>query len=817
MASSLVVSCDGAGQIVLAAGQEVLVGRATTCDLVIGHPEVSGRHLRIRNDGRWLVEDLSSRNGTFLDAERVPSVVVSGAVTLHLARPGRGPRLTLHEADVGGPVAGAAPAEHHTVLRFDRRAPDETPADDGRPVRVRLVIGRARSCDLVVDDDLLVSREHAQVDVLGDGTARVRDLGSGNGTYVDGRRAEPELSLGAGQRLAVGNTVFRFDGGRVERVDLRGDVVFGVEGLVVGTDGARRLDEVSFWLAERSLLAVIGTSGAGKSTLLKAITGSEPADRGRVVYDGRDLYAHYGELRHRIGYVPQDDILHPQLTVAATLRYAARLRFSHDTTAAEREQRVQEVLRELGLEHRADLPVHRLSGGQRKRLSVGLELLPRPSLLILDEPTSGLDPGNERSLMRLLRQLADGGRTVIVVTHATESLHLCDRVLFLARGGVTSFFGPPTALADHFEVRDVADAFEKVDAVADPSALAVAYRASPHAAELRDRAAAGPAVSNGHGVSDGHSATGPDRRAGRRGGAVEAMRQLAIFTARYVRILAGDRRALLILGLQAPLIGLLMLAVFGSGHLDVAGRAGAPTPMAGNVLMALVLGSVYTGASNSVREVVKERSILRREQNFGVSITAYLLSKVVVLGALTLLQSVVLVALGVARQGGPSAPLVFGSGRFELVVSLAVCGLSAMALGLLVSALVSSADKAMTVLPVLLFAQFLLAGLIFPIDKPGLDQVSWLTSARWGLAAVSASADHPALRGCDAGEEAPAVEDGVAAPSCPRSWRHEAGTWWFDVGVLGLLTVGYLGLAHLAIARGDPAATLAKRATVRSG
>ncbi len=179
-----------------------------------------------------------------------------------------------------------------------------------------------------------------------------------------------------------------------------------------------------------------------------------------VLYDGRDLYRDYAELRQRIGLVPQDDILHAQLTVHGALSYAAELRFPQDTAKAERRARVDEVVRELGLEQRVHQPVHSLSGGQRKRVSVALELLTKPSLLFLDEPTSGLDPGMDRSVMHMLRGLADDGRTVIVVTHSVLSLDVCDRLLVLAPGGKVAYYGPPGDTLAFFGYEQWPEAFE---------------------------------------------------------------------------------------------------------------------------------------------------------------------------------------------------------------------------------------------------------------------------------------------------------------------------------------------------------------------
>jgi len=796
-------------------GEVLLVGRVPDAGIRFDEPDVSGRHAEIRMvDGAWMLVDLQSSNGTFAGPTRVGSWPVADGGEVCLGAPGSTARLLfalIDAADPGGSalpdLTAPAPAGAGTVLR----------AGGGGSESRELLIGRDPACEYRVTDDLLISRKHASLRLNGDGTGRVRDLSSTNGTFVDGVRARNELPIKAGQRITVGNSVFRFDGSALHLVEMSGAVAFAAHGLTVGTPPSVRLDRVSFWLPERTFLAVLGTSGAGKSTLLKAITGMDPAGEGRVIYDGRDLYASYGELRRRIGYVPQDDVLHPQLTVRATMEYGARLRFPPDVSAEERSRRVDEVLAELGLTERADLQVSRLSGGQRKRVSVGLELLTRPSLLILDEPTSGLDPGNERIMMGLLRQLADGGRTVIVVTHATESLHLVDRVLFLARGGVPVYFGPPGALPDHFEVRDYPEVFDQVDHHPQPTQLRERFLRSSFARELDSALGVDGSAPPGQAPPAAVGPAAVPSAAASSGGFV---RQTALLTGRYVRVLRGDRRSLAFLLLQGPLIAALMLAVFGSGHLDA---SGGPDPRAGNVLMALVLASIYMGSSNAVREVVKERAILRREQNFGLSAAAFLMSRVLVLGTVTVVQALLLVVIGTARQGGPNDALVLGSAKLELTISLALCGLSAMALALLISTMVSSADKAMTVLPVSLFAQFLLAGLVFPVDKPGLQQLSWITGSRWGLAAAGSVSDLSTLSGCgvvSAGtevppsvvEQYPALARWLAVPPCQTGWSHQAATWMGDLLALGLLTTAFLVGAWLMLVRGDPEQVLRKRA-----
>ncbi len=179
-----------------------------------------------------------------------------------------------------------------------------------------------------------------------------------------------------------------------------------------------------------------------------------------MFYDGRDLYEDYDELRLRLGFVPQGDVLHKELTVGETLEYAAQLRFSRDVGPIERRAQIELLLDQLGIARMTDVAVRRLSGGQRRRVAVAVELVSKPSLLFLDEPTSGLDPGNERALMMMLRELADDGRTVIVVTHSMRSIRLCDRLLVLAPGGRLAYFGAPQFAPAFFGCDDLQDVFQ---------------------------------------------------------------------------------------------------------------------------------------------------------------------------------------------------------------------------------------------------------------------------------------------------------------------------------------------------------------------
>ena len=442
------------GRRVVPPGSVFVIGRDEAADLQIVDPQVSRRHLVLRSGphGGWEAVDVS-RNGSFVGGRRLTRAPVHGSLAVSLGAEPGAPVVRLAEvspspdAAPSSPPQPAGPAASWAAERSARQG-RLSAVHDLRTRSLRLTVGRDEANDLVIAD-LLASRRHAELRREGDQWLLV-DLGSANGTFVNGRRVKRAV-LGSDDVVGIGHALLHLEGDRlVEHVDA-GDVSFRAEGLVVRTPkGKTLLRDVGFGLESKSLLAVVGPSGAGKSTLLRALTGFRPAEEGRVEYAGRDLYADYDELRHRIGLVPQDDILHPQLTVRRALQYAAELRFPDDVGAAERAQRVEEVVAELNLTAQADQTIDSLSGGQRKRTSVALELLTRPSLLFLDEPTSGLDPGLDKQVMQTLRGLADGGRTVVVVTHSVANLDLCDRLLLLAPGGSVAYFGPPQEALGYF-------------------------------------------------------------------------------------------------------------------------------------------------------------------------------------------------------------------------------------------------------------------------------------------------------------------------------------------------------------------------------
>ncbi|WP_055597904.1 ABC transporter ATP-binding protein/permease, partial [Streptomyces hirsutus] len=584
-------------------------------------------------------------------------------------------------------------------------------------------IGRAADNDLVIDD-LVVSRRHAELRALPDGTYEIADLGSHNGTYLNGGPVT-SAPVGPGDVVGIGHSALCLVGDELQEYVDTGEISLDVQDLTVAVDHGRRtlLDRVSFPVGEKCLLAVVGPSGAGKSTLLNALTGQRPADHGTVLYDGRDLYRDYAELRQRIGLVPQDDILHAQLTVRSALSYAAELRFPQDTAKAERRSRVDEVIRELGLEQRAEQPVHSLSGGQRKRVSVALELLTKPSLLFLDEPTSGLDPGMDRSVMHMLRALADDGRTVIVVTHSVLSLDVCDRLLMLAPGGRVAYYGPPEDALAFFGFEQWPEAFEAFERDRDRD-WAGDYRASPfHGRYIAD------ATAQPRQRTAGPVAVAPPPRPRSR------TAQLGTLVRRYAAALSADRTFLAIMIALPFVMGAMARALAG----------GTLTPStAMNALLILCVGAVLTGAANAVRELVKERPIHRRERAVGLSRSAYLMSKIIVLGTVTVLQAVVLtlVALLGVDLDAPGGEGVLMPPLVEITVAVALLGFTAMMLGLLVSALVRKEEVTMPLLVLLAIVQVVFCGALLKLDGvPVLEQLSWLVPSRWAFGAMAGTVD----------------------------------------------------------------------------
>ncbi|MGW5462957.1 FHA domain-containing protein [Streptomyces sp. NPDC003996] len=766
-APELVLETD-TGSTVMSPGHDYHVGRDPLSDIVLDDARVSWHHavLCCRHD-HWTLTDRHSTNGTYADGRRISEWGVRPGSVIRFGNPTDGPRAVL--ADAPRPAPDRPSAVSLPQLTGTFRRPSSV-----RPLPARSIrIGRAADNDLVVDD-LVVSRRHAELRAHGDGTYEIVDLGSHNRTYLNGRPVT-RAPMVPGDIVGIGHSAFCLVGDELQEYVDTGEISLDAQDLTVAVDGGRKvlLDRVSFPVGEKCLLAVVGPSGAGKSTLLNALTGQRPADRGTVLYDGRDLYRDFAELRQRIGLVPQDDILHPQLTVRAALTYAAELRFPEDTAASERRARVDEVIGELGLEQRADQPVHSLSGGQRKRVSVALELLTKPSLLFLDEPTSGLDPGMDRSVMNMLRGLADDGRTVVVVTHSVLSLGVCDRLLVLAPGGKVAYYGPPDDALAFFGFEQWPEAFEAFDR--DPERdWAREYRESPF-----HRHYVAESTTQPHHPGPAPVSPAPPPRP-RGWGA-----QLGTLVRRYAAVLGSDRTFLLVM-IALPFIMGAMARALAGGRLD------RDTAM--NALLILCVGAVLTGAANAVRELVKERVVYQRERAVGLPRSAYLMSKIVVLGTISVVQAVVLtlVALLGVDLNTPGGRGVLLPPLVEIALAAAFLAFTAMMLGLLVSALVRKEEVTMPLLVLLAIVQVVFCGALLPLNGvPGLEQLSWLVPSRWALGAMAGTVGLSRI-----------VPGKLTADPL---FRHSTGVWLLDMAMLVVLSVLYGLMVARLLRRHEPA------------
>ncbi|MGI5522335.1 ATP-binding cassette domain-containing protein [Micromonospora sp. CA-259024] len=464
-------------------------------------------------------------------------------------------------------------------------------------------------------------------------------------------------------------------------------------------DGRRILDDVSLAVEPGEMVAIIGASGAGKTTLLETLAGIRRPLSGTVSYDGQGA----------IGYVPQDDIIHRELPLDRTLRYAARLRLPPGTGPVEAADRVTEVLAELRLTERAAVPVGRLSGGERKRASIAVELLTRPGVFFLDEPTSGLDPAIAVELLRVLRALADARTTVVLTTHQITDVDRCDRVVVLTRQGRLAFTGTPAAAREFFGLPSLAEVHLRLDEETDPAAWPDRFAAYRHGDPPARRAESGAGRSE-------------RRQVGR-------LRQWAVLTVRDAEVVVRNRLTLAIL-LGSPLMVLGMFALlFRPGAFDPAQPSPNVTVM---ILFWIAFGGFFFGLTYGLLQICTELPILRRERLAGVRLVPYLMGKVAVL--LPLLALVDLALLGVLR-GIDRLPPVDGPEFAALYATLLLSSAAALALGLLCSAAVSDAAQATLMLPMLCFPQVLFVGAILPVPSMavGGQWLSYAMSNRWAF------------------------------------------------------------------------------------
>ena len=651
------------------------VGRdARKCHIQMEHPTVSALHAMIALEkGEAVLKDLST-NGSFVNGKRVPNTKLNDGDYITFGRYA-GKSLIFR--------MGQAPA-----LKIEKVTLDKD----------RITIGRDRSNDVWVNHPT-VSSKHAEV-IKQNGRYVVVDLGSTNGTFVNGIKVKRH-QLQQMDRIVVGPSELRFEGLSLSHQPstqvVRLDVLHLSKQVLDRATGQPRLilDDISLAVNPRELIGLLGPSGAGKSTLMDAMNGFRPATSGQVRYNGADLIQNFNRLKTNIGYVPQEDIVHRQLTVRKCLFYAAKIRLAEDISDGEIHQRITEMLETLKISERADTPVSQLSGGQRKRVSIGIELLPKPGVLFLDEPTSGLDPRTETVMMMLFRQLANQGSTIIVTTHLLASFGLLDKVVVLVQGRL-AFYGPGGKFLEYFKSESPADVYDDLtenNTVSYSLKLKERFEKSDLHRELVVdplRETMGPSPSKT-----------PDSEGDIRRGMGFNLTQFKVLTQRYLEIKFKDSAQTVLLLVQAPVVALLV-ALMASGPNQV------------QTLFMAVFSSLWFGCSNAVREIVDEQAIYRRERQTGLKIPSYIFSKLAVLSGVSLVQCVsvvfVLMVVGGALRLGTAEAL-------QAVVIMFLVSANGTLIGLTLSAMVGTAEKALTLFPLILIPELLLCGLFLPIKR----------------------------------------------------------------------------------------------------
>jgi ABC-type multidrug transport system ATPase subunit len=684
-----------AGERSVLVSGSLTIGRLADNDVAISSDAVSRYHARIEAaPGGYRITDLGSRNGTQLSGERFvgesrwlangDTIVIGDAVLRFLS--GEETRIGTAHTPLSGTQAVQLTKDH-------------------------LAIGRDRANDVVLDDPN-VSRFHAEVARLSDGRVAIRDLSSRNGTRVNGQLVRAAV-LEPGSEVGIGPYRLVFDGAAFVARSEQGALRLDAEAVAMRVGEKQILAETTLSVEPGQLVAFIGESGSGKTTLLKALAGVSTPSSGSVSVNGENVAARLTD----IGYLPQDEIVHPDLTVTESLRYSARLRLPADSAEEEIAATVTRALDELGLSAHAQTRIGSLSGGQRKRVGLATEILSRPSLLFLDEPTTGLDPGLESRMMALLRELSGSSRAVIVVTHATKSLGLCDRLVVMGRGGVLCFQGSPDEALEFFGVESYDDIYPSLEDH-DPR-------------EWQNRFFAGRAALPARAKPDGARPAREPRR--RRGSIVQ---QARVLTARYARLFVRDRRNVIILLAQIPVLGLAIAGLF---KIEVFHRPSSDAGQAVKLTFLLLVTTVWIGMIDAAREIIKEKSVFSREHSVGVRLSAYLASKAIVLFALAAIQAVVLTGIVLVFQPLHSHLDVYAS----VLLIVVLTAFAAVCMGLLVSAVVRNQDQATSFIPLVLIPQLFFGGSIVATAQMSapLRAITKVVVTQWSYAGLGGAID----------------------------------------------------------------------------
>lgn len=669
---------------------KVTFGRSEENDIVLNSPIVSKYHGWFEYaGGRWTIFDNHSTNGIFQNGEKLESKqLISGDKLL----------------------IGYESTSKKVTFVFSKNSPQNVYRKYNVFPGNEVVIGRAPECNIQLSC-VSVFKQHCKIIGTNDGVYAVKVLQSAPVQY-NGVDMPPRQKLSDMDQLLIGDTQFFYCNNTLSYIKIAEGLSFEVSHLskiVGGWKEKRRInDDVTFSVNAGEMVAIIGGSGAGKSTLLNCLCGRSRISEGRVTIDGDDLTSNYSSLKSLIGYVPQQDIVYDDLTLKKMLYYTAKLRMPADSSTEEIEHRIDKALEYVELTERKDLLIRKLSGGQKKRASIAVELLSDPKLFFLDEPTSGLDPGTERNLMQMLKGMSEKGKTIVLVTHTPLNLSMCDKIVVMGRGGRLCFCGKTEDALAFFGVKSFVDIYNLIN------------NDASNWAEYYKKKHSGPAQTQGiDNVSRGNGT----------GSKASALRQLGILIHRYAELQFNDIKRTVIQFLMAPGLGLLLFIAF---------KDSFPFQASGDTQkMALTLGccAFWIGLFNTIQEICKECQIYERERMSNLKLVPYVGSKLIVNGIFDLVQSLLLLGtVGILIELPESGMQLKGLPGVELFITTYLTMLSATCMGLLASAVVNNSSQATMVAPVLLIPQILFSGIV--VDLEGIiNTISYIVSCRYACVA----------------------------------------------------------------------------------
>ncbi len=669
----------------------VTFGRADDSDITLSSRLVSRKHGQFSNiGGHWFIEDGQSTNGLIYNNKSISRKEISDGDFIRI--------------DDG--IEALSEGVLFVVSCENSENKWNTVSLDGMS---KITIGRGEDNTIALPH-VSVSKHHAVI-IKENDNFYIFDHSSTNGVVVNGKHITEREQLHEKDVITITNTKLIFTKSAISYCQYKTGITVDASDVVIKRGKGRKsfvtCNHVNLSIKPGELVAIIGGSGAGKSTVLNAMCGYLKPAQGEVYINGIDLYNNFDSLKKMIGYVPQSDIVYDNLTLYDMLLYTAKLRLPSDISRAERTQAINRAIEMVELGEKRKSLIKSLSGGQRKRASIAVELLSDPNLLFLDEPASGLDPGTERNLMQSLREMADSGKTVILVTHSTLQLQMCDKIVFMGKGGNLCFCGSYNDALEFFGVSDIVDVYNMI---------------TENAIEWSEK------------FSSSKEATGVHKRATSPSGKTKPnyLRQLLVLCGRYIKLVANDRQRLLLLLAQAPLLALLISFVAN-------GKQFEQYEMTKSLLFALSCSAFWIGMLNAIQEICKERTILKREYMTGLSLGTYVSSKIIVLGVLCLIQSAMVTGVFATLVGLPSSGVIFAPFT-ELLITTFLTAVSSAAMGLFVSSLFTNADRAMTVAPILLMPQILFSGLIFKLSG-ATEIISWIAVCRWSMEGFGTTAD----------------------------------------------------------------------------